>query len=1040
MIYLHTLGSALISIGVKEIRPTSPMFFAALLYLGMERGRRVPRTALQEMLFPDVDERSGAHSLRQLLYKLRQLGTSLSEDASGALLDANEVAVDLSAVPDLARTQPDRLALGFLPGYVPQFSETFSEWLDRKRAFAEAEIRRALVTRLIQHRDSAQWPQVERVAQLLLGIDPYNEEATLALAEATAMAGSKAEALRILDRYEHEAGSHDLKLPASVLRRRISDRLPPSLLIARPPFVGRAEEAQALLEYIRGGLANAGGLVVIVGESGIGKTRLVEETLAVARLDGIAVYTARSKPHDVARPMSAFIELVPVLLQARGALGISPESLAHLTLLVQHKDDRSDRPLDARDDTTRSRIVVSAFRDLVEAVFAEQRFLIVVEDAQWCDPDSLRELASMGSALSTPLVIVLTARALDSATRDLLLSREAVLQKVLPLSDAAVAELACNLVPEFRESAHREVTLQWYVRRAGGNPLFLRMLCADFAANRPFHVPSDLVALTTSRIERLNVLARRILEFSALLGRHASKGALRELAQCTPREFLDAVQLLEDEGFLQLGDGSYSAHDLVGECALQRLQPATLSLLHDYVARVLEAEYEKTHDASIMWDCAEHWARSGDGSKAVAFLKQCAYHALDMGRAHSALELLKRAERFAVLPKDAADLYTAMMVAGKSAGNWPYVFAAADSFSRLPEDSHPQHGRHELYLLEASWERGSSMHDATAGLLACVTSPIASTDHRLESASLLLRIAHEYGKTELAHKVYEIVEPLLEGAHGCQARLVPLIYHASFGDTERAMTLARSARAWLPEVSSLAQRFNAALNVGIALCFAGAHEEGIEVIDSYFQAAGRLALPEWQVDFAAPACWLCIDREEFTAAAVWFDRLQQIMPKVAPRSRRMLQYLACQCELALAKSGVERALSAFQDMRTLNSFASERINTYIASFEIRLRQADPSYRSDAAELDTLHALYKRARSTTQVDYLVAALGEALWRNGQVDAAATTISEYLQHHRRERGRPSPSLSSLLERCGATVPESYPLEQRHPFIAISPSLDS
>ncbi|HEU4993881.1 MAG TPA: hypothetical protein VFT29_03645, partial [Gemmatimonadaceae bacterium] len=77
MIHLHTLGDALIKVDEKEIRPTAPLMFAALLYLGMERGRRVPRAALQELLFPNSDERSGAHSLRQLLYKLRQLGAPI---------------------------------------------------------------------------------------------------------------------------------------------------------------------------------------------------------------------------------------------------------------------------------------------------------------------------------------------------------------------------------------------------------------------------------------------------------------------------------------------------------------------------------------------------------------------------------------------------------------------------------------------------------------------------------------------------------------------------------------------------------------------------------------------------------------------------------------------------------------------------------------------------------------------------------------------------------------------------------------------------
>ena len=86
MIELHTLGDAVIRIGKREIRPTSPAVFAALLYLGVERGRRVPRTALQELLFPETDERSGAHSLRQLLYKLRQLGVEVESTPTSLAL------------------------------------------------------------------------------------------------------------------------------------------------------------------------------------------------------------------------------------------------------------------------------------------------------------------------------------------------------------------------------------------------------------------------------------------------------------------------------------------------------------------------------------------------------------------------------------------------------------------------------------------------------------------------------------------------------------------------------------------------------------------------------------------------------------------------------------------------------------------------------------------------------------------------------------------------------------------------------------------
>ena len=134
MIQLHTLGDALITVGEKEVRPTAPLVFAALLYLSLERGRRVPRAALQELLFPKVDERSGAHSLRQLLYKLRQLGAPIEADASSVTVQADVVCDDTA---ELSRTNghsknAERYALGFLPDYEPRLSDRYDEWIEQR--------------------------------------------------------------------------------------------------------------------------------------------------------------------------------------------------------------------------------------------------------------------------------------------------------------------------------------------------------------------------------------------------------------------------------------------------------------------------------------------------------------------------------------------------------------------------------------------------------------------------------------------------------------------------------------------------------------------------------------------------------------------------------------------------------------------------------------------------------------------------------------------------------------------------------------------
>src|SRR5688500_2256067 len=410
MIVLHTLGDALILVGDRKVRPSSLLVFASLLYLAMERGRRVPRAALQEMLFPDSDERSGPHSLRQLLYKLRQLGAPLESDATSVALPADRVRHDTS---QNGGAHP--ATVKFLPDYESEISERFSEWLEVKRAEVAKDVRMKLASAIEEHREALNWSAVERDAQLLLSVDPFNEVGTFALAEAAALSGRKAVAIKILSDYEKETGRTDLRLPASLLRRRIVQAVPePVATLSALPFVGRDAEVKELRKYIARARAGQPYMYVIGGEAGIGKTRLLTETAALAALEGVSVFTVRCQAHYASRPLSVFIELVPALRAAPGALGVSPESLASLNSLTSHAEEQAG-PLDSRDDIARSHFLLAGIRDLVHAVAGEQPVLVAVEDAHWADHDSLCELNRLVQRDSNvALTIVCTTRTPDA--------------------------------------------------------------------------------------------------------------------------------------------------------------------------------------------------------------------------------------------------------------------------------------------------------------------------------------------------------------------------------------------------------------------------------------------------------------------------------------------------------------------------------------------------------------------------------------------------------------------------------------------------
>ena len=130
------------------------------------------------------------------------------------------------------------------------------------------------------------WSGAEQLATMCLTIDPLNEEATLTVAEAAALGGSKTKALSILNHYLDDIGDDAaaIKLPAVLLRRRISEAYQDNVFAVRDaPFVGRDEEMAELTRGLVRAQSGRGATYVIVGEPGIGKTRLIPRSSRESR-------------------------------------------------------------------------------------------------------------------------------------------------------------------------------------------------------------------------------------------------------------------------------------------------------------------------------------------------------------------------------------------------------------------------------------------------------------------------------------------------------------------------------------------------------------------------------------------------------------------------------------------------------------------------------------------------------------------------------------------------------------------------------------
>lgn len=387
----------------SRITPAAPRRFALLLYLAIEQGRRVSRERLQTLVFPDQSAASARHSLREALYQLRGVGAPINAENDDLFVDPRDVWCDFADAlsrPDLDADTIRAIAGAFLPGYSPSHSEALTEWYETLRASTISALVRKLLSTSVAATRAARWDTAERAVRACLAIDPWNEEATLALAELLASAGSKAAALRLLDDYAAEIGSRsvELKLPVALLRRRIGEDLSGGYAVNRegrdptrafilPPFVGRDDQMVALHEALARAREGEAQCVVVTGDPGIGKTRLVDEFSRAAALKGARVERVVMQPHDGERPMGAFVDAVPGLVRAPGALGCAPASMTALRNLTRQAGDDATTGgvVDAEQHERRWSAISRAITDLCEAIASEAPLVLVVDDAQWLD-------------------------------------------------------------------------------------------------------------------------------------------------------------------------------------------------------------------------------------------------------------------------------------------------------------------------------------------------------------------------------------------------------------------------------------------------------------------------------------------------------------------------------------------------------------------------------------------------------------------------------------------------------------------------------
>lgn len=442
-----------------------------------------------------------------------------------------------------------------------------------------------------------------------------------------------------------------------------------------PITVGRDAEFARLREIWQDAVAGVPSLVVLLGEAGIGKSRLLDDLADQAQAEaGLVLVGGCSPLLEGSAPYSPIREALEPLCRDDQAL--PPALQVNLTnqLFPTSSDVQKSGVLPDRG----SGELFAAVRSALQAAAGRQPVLLAVEDVHWADVSTLQVLAALDRMLrrfngETRLMIAVTCRPEMAASahgavliHELRRSPVAEVVDLGPVDASAVSEMLQALQGSGISAAH----LAAVTSRADGNPYLIEELAADGGAV----IPDGIREMLSLRLARLPAGVTEVLRAASMLGRTIDLDVLAEITDCPPQELQSAVRAALDGGALVTAGGQYLfRHALLQEFLASQLLSTERRDLHARAAHALISRPEQGADASIV---AYHFTQAGDHRQAVIWSLRAAaeaqrLNALPEEFAHyeRVLRLLSNDKALQQNTHDLADIYHRAGVAAAGLGS-----------------------------------------------------------------------------------------------------------------------------------------------------------------------------------------------------------------------------------------------------------------------------------------------------------------------------------------------------------------------------------
>jgi class 3 adenylate cyclase/tetratricopeptide (TPR) repeat protein len=439
-------------------------------------------------------------------------------------------------------------------------------------------------------------------------------------------------------------------------------------------FVGRAAEMGQLRSLAARAGRGHGQLVALVGEAGVGKSRLARELAESDALRGWTVLASGAVAFEANTPYLPVVGLIrgylglderdrpeQVLKAVRDRLAdsgmVSPADEAPLLALLDVPvDDPRWKTLQPRERRQRT---LEALKRLVLAMATVQPILVVLEDLQWIDSETQSLLDALVRGMSGARLLLLVTYRPEYRHG---WSNQSIYSqlRVDPLpQDGAIA-----LLDDLLGSDDRLDPLKGYLgARTEGNPLFLeemvralietRVLSGERGAYRleqpldSIRVPSSVEAVLAARIDRLSPPDKRLLQCAAVIGRHVPLGLLTAIAAPDERSLQEGLARLQTAEFLYETspppDSQYTfKHGLTQEVAYGALLREPRRQLHSQAVDALEA-LASGNPADRLERLAYHAYRSGRWDKALRYCREVGQRAAARSATREAVHSLEQA-------------------------------------------------------------------------------------------------------------------------------------------------------------------------------------------------------------------------------------------------------------------------------------------------------------------------------------------------------------------------------------------------------------